>query len=119
MVMDARALTFAEDQFDVVLFVGALHHMDGEVVAACFKEIKCVLRSSGVVLCAEPVFTPGKWLSTFLLKHDRGMYIRDESGYESLFRGFSVVRRGYFRFCVHRFCSFVLKKDDLPTEEQS
>ena len=110
ITMDGRELKFSAQSFDVVLFVGALHHMDPETVRACFKEIKRVLRDDGVVLCAVPLFTPGKWLSNLLLRHDRGRYIRDEAGYRDLFEGFTIAREGYFRFSAHRFGSFVLKK---------
>ncbi len=110
LVMDARAMKFEACRFDVVMFVGALHHMDDGIIKSCFQEIRRVLRDDGVVLCAEPVFTPGKRLSTFLLKNDRGKYIRDEEGYQRLFDGFRVERQDYFRFAVHRFCSFVLRK---------
>ena len=110
ITMDARELTFDAHSFDVVLIVGALHHMDPETVRACFKEIKRVLRNDGVVLCAEPLFTPGKWFSNFLLRNDRGRYIRTEAGYRGLFEGFTIAREGYFRFSAHRFASFVLQK---------
>ncbi len=110
LVMDARAMKFEACRFDVVMFVGALHHMDDGIIKSCFQEIRRVLRDDGVVLCAEPVFTPGKRLSTFLLKNDRGKYIRTEEGYQRLFDGFRVERQDYFRFAVHRFCSFVLRK---------
>lgn len=110
LVMDARNLTFPDSSFDVVLFVGALHHMDDGLIKSLFREIRRVLRDGGVVLCAEPVFTKGKILSTFFLNHDRGKYIRNEEGYRSLFDGFSVLRQDYLRFAMHRFCSFVLRK---------
>jgi ubiquinone/menaquinone biosynthesis C-methylase UbiE len=109
-VMDARSLKFPDASFDVILFVGALHHMSDAIILDCFAQIKRVLRPDGVVLCAEPVFTPGKFLSNFLLRNDRGRHIRDEPGYRGLFHGLHVARRDYFRLSVHRFCSFVLKK---------
>src|SRR5262249_8876862 len=52
--MDARALRFPDDSFDVVMFIGALHHMDDGIIRACFTSIRRVLRPTGVVLCAEP-----------------------------------------------------------------
>lgn len=110
LTMDARALTFPDDSFDVILFVGALHHMDDGLIEQCFLQIKRVLRPDGVVLCAEPVFTEGKPLSRFLLLRDRGEFIRDEPGYRRLFGGFGILRQDYFSFSVHRFCSFVLSK---------
>jgi ubiquinone/menaquinone biosynthesis C-methylase UbiE len=117
LVMDARDMTFDASRFDVVLFVGALHHMDNTIIKSCFREIRRVLRDDGVVLCAEPVFTPGKRLSTLLLKNDRGQYIRTEEGYRSLFEGFQVERQDYLRLAIHRFCSFVLSKQTGETHQ--
>jgi SAM-dependent methyltransferase len=108
--MDARALEFDDDSFDVVMFVGALHHMDDGIVRDCFASIRRVLRPTGVVLCAEPVFTRGKFFSNLLLRNDRGRHIRDEPGYRGLFTGLHVARQDYFRLSIHRFCSFVLTK---------
>lgn len=116
--MDARELTFADDSFDVIMFVGALHHMPDEVIRSCFRQIKRVLRPDGVVLSAEPLFTPGKPLSNFLLRHDRGRHIRNVAGYRCLFDGFSVARQDYLRFSAHRFCSFVLKKQNVSDREK-
>jgi ubiquinone/menaquinone biosynthesis C-methylase UbiE len=109
-VMDARQLAFPDQSFDVVLFVGALHHMHDDIVRDCFQEIRRVLRPGGVVLCAEPMFTKS-WLSTLLLRNDRGKHIRAPHGYQSLFSQFQVARQGQFRLAVHQFCSFVLKAD--------
>ena len=107
-VMDARHLEFADESFDVVMFVGALHHMHDDVVRDCFREIHRVLRPEGVVLCAEPMFT-ASWLSTVLLRNDRGKYIRTPQGYRGLFSDFQIARESSFRFSAHQFCSFVLR----------
>lgn len=107
--MDAREMSFPDETFDLAMFVGVMHHMDDALVQACLKEVLRVLKPSGRVIVAEPVFTPGRWLSTVLLKMDRGRYIRDEPGYRALFDGFSVERQQFFRFSAHRFCSFLLK----------
>jgi ubiquinone/menaquinone biosynthesis C-methylase UbiE len=108
--MDARRLDFPDASFDVVLFVGVLHHLEDGLIRDCLRDIRRVLRPGGVVLCAEPVFTRGKPLSTLLLTFDRGRYIRTEAGYRALFDGFTVTSQRYFRLSVHRFCSFELRK---------
>jgi SAM-dependent methyltransferase len=107
-VMDARQLAFPDQSFDVVMFVGALHHMHDDIVRDCFREIHRVLRPEGVVLCAEPMFTPS-WLSTILLRNDRGKHIRTPQGYRGLFSDFRIARESSFRFSAHQFCSFVLR----------
>lgn len=109
VAMDARHMEFPNATFDVAMFVGVMHHMDDALVKDCLREVSRVLKPEGCVLVAEPVYTPGRWLSTALLNMDRGRYIRDEPGYRTLFEGFSLERQRYFRLSVHRFCSFVLR----------
>ena len=113
LTMSAEQLSFPDSSFDIVLFIGVLHHMPTDLIQRCFKEVRRVLRSDGVVLCAEPVFTRGMLLSTILLSLDRGDYIRDEPGYRSLFSEFRIVRQSYFRFTAHRLSSYVLAKDSV------
>jgi ubiquinone/menaquinone biosynthesis C-methylase UbiE len=108
-VMDARAMTFDDRSFDIVIFSGVLHHMADDVVISSFKEVRRVLRPDGVVLLAEPVYTPARRISTLLLNLDRGRHIRSAEGYARLFSGFETVRQRYFQLSLHRFCSFVLK----------
>lgn len=107
--MDARHMSFPDKTFDLTMFIGVMHHMDDELVRGCLNEVLRVLKSGGRVIIAEPVFTPGRWLSTVLLNMDRGRNIRDEPGYRALFDGFEIERQRFFSFSAHRFCSFVLK----------
>lgn len=109
LAMDARSTPFNENSFDIAMFIGVMHHMDDALVRDCLKEVRRIAKPSARVLVAEPVFTNGEWLSTVLLKMDRGKNIRDEAGYRSLFAGFEVERQRYFRFSAHRFCSYVLR----------
>jgi len=106
--MDARRMAFDDASFDVALFVGVLHHMDDRLARDCLMETRRVVEPGGRLLVAEPVFTPGNALSNLLLTLDRGRHIRDAAGYCALFDGFVVERQRYFRFSLHRFCSYVL-----------
>lgn len=108
--MDARRLDFENERFDLILIISSFHHMEDQVVADCFKEINRVLKRDGVVLTTEPLFTEGSFVSNFLLKLDRGKYIRTEEGYRRFMRYFRIVHEGYFKLSFHRFCAFVLKK---------
>ncbi len=110
LAMDARQLNFESKRFDLILIISSLHHMEDQVVADCFKEVERVLKDDGMVLSCEPLFTRGSYLSNFLLKLDRGEYIRDEEGYQQFLANFQIVEKGYFKLSFHRFCSFVLKK---------
>lgn len=110
LAMDARRLEFESKRFDLILIISSLHHMEDQVVADCFTEVRRVLKDDGTVLSCEPLFTPGSYLSNFLLKLDRGEYIRSEEGYQRFLKNFQIVEKGYFKLSFHRFCSFVLKK---------
>jgi len=110
--MDARRLQFAEESFDRVLFMGAMHHMSDDLVRECLREVRRVLRPDGRVLVGEPVFVRDWPLSTLLLRLDRGGFIRSTEGYSGLFDGFEIERERYFSFSLHRFVSYVLRKGD-------
>jgi ubiquinone/menaquinone biosynthesis C-methylase UbiE len=110
LAMDARRLEFPDDSFDLVLFIGVLHHMGDELVRDCFRDIRRVLRPQGVVLCAEPVFHRNEPLSTLLLTFDRGRHIRTVDGYRHLFGGLEVAQQSWVRLSVHKLCSFVLRR---------
>ena len=107
--MDARSMTFENNSFDVAIFIGVLHHMDDQLAKDCLAEVHRVLKPTGCVIVAEPVFTPKMFLSNLLLSLDRGRYIRNEAKYQSLFDKYKIERQGHFRFSLHRFCSYVLQ----------
>ena len=112
LTMDGRSLSFGDETFDLVIYVGVLHHMDDDTARACLSQTHRVLRTNGHVLIAEPVFTRKRWLSSLLLSMDRGRHIRDEAGYQALFGKLRTVRERHFSFSLHRFCSFVLARDE-------
>jgi ubiquinone/menaquinone biosynthesis C-methylase UbiE len=108
LVMDARKMEFLDNSFDVVYFLGVWHHMDDGTVRDSLAEVRRVLKPNGLLLVAEPLFTPGRWYSNVLLRGDRGKYIRSEDGYLQLAQGWRVHRKRTFRFSLHRFLSLVL-----------
>jgi SAM-dependent methyltransferase len=108
VTLDARSTFFPDRSFDIAMFIGVMHHMEDALVRDCLSEVGRIVKPDGCVLVAEPVFSRGEFLSTALLKLDRGKYIRDDLGYRSLFDGFKVDRQNYFRFSAHRFSSYVL-----------
>lgn len=108
-VMDGRNLAFPDHFFDIVMFVGVLHHMDNQTAEACLKEVRRTLKPTGFLLIAEPVFTPNSLISNLFLSIDRGQYIRESSEYLHLVKSFEVVRQRYFRFSLHRFISIVIR----------
>jgi ubiquinone/menaquinone biosynthesis C-methylase UbiE len=109
LTMDARKMTFDGESFDVVVFLGVLHHMHDDLIRDSLKEVQRVLKRSGRIVVGEPLFTKGAPFSNFLLSLDRGKYIRDENGYKGLFETFQLERERFFRFSAHRFHSLVYK----------
>lgn len=49
-VMDAEAMTFPDDKFDLILCSGVLHHLDLELA---YHELARVLKPGGKILCLE------------------------------------------------------------------
>jgi len=107
---DARKLSFDSGSFDIVMFNGVWHHMNDAMVLASMDEVRRVLRPTGVVLVAEPVFRSDWPVSTFFLKNDRGKFIRTRNGYRALFAGFDIVEETTFRLAMHELCGFVARK---------
>ena len=107
MVMDGRNLDFPDDSFDLVSFIGVLHHMDDAVAKACLEEVHRVIKPTGHLIVAEPVFTANALASNVLLSLDRGDFIRESAEYISLAPQFDVVRKRFFSFPPHRFVSLV------------
>jgi len=107
MAMDGRSLRFEDEHFDVVSFIGVLHHMDDETARRSLDEARRVLKADGVLLVAEPVFTANDLRSNLFLSIDRGKHIRESSEYEALASAFRVERKRYFRLSFHRFLSLV------------
>ena len=109
MVMDGRELEFPDKSFDIVSFIGVVHHMEDDVIKACLQEVKRVLKPAGYLIWGEPVLTPNELISNIFLSIDRGKYIRKSSQYLDLLVGFEVVRKRYFSFSLHRFFSVVAR----------
>jgi ubiquinone/menaquinone biosynthesis C-methylase UbiE len=107
---DARTLPFDNDSFDLVMFNGVWHHMDDDLIRSCMKEVSRVLRRTGSIVVSEPVFRSDWPVSTWLLKNDRGKYIRDRAGYRALFEGLSIVEERTLRIAMHEFAGFVARK---------
>lgn len=109
LTMDATKMDFPNHSFDLAFFSGVWHHMDDEMVRRVLVETKRVLKTKGVLLVAEPLFTPGRWYSNMLLKRDRGRHIRTRDGYLALVKDWYMERERTFNFSLHRSLSLVLR----------
>ena len=86
------------EQFDVVVAVGLLHHLDDETAIDLIRDVAKVLTPTGRIVTVDPVNHPSQsFVSRTIMRFDRGKYIRKENGYAALigeaFASASVVLR--------------------------
>jgi SAM-dependent methyltransferase len=71
--------------FDIVLAVGILHHIDDEEAARLFQIAHDKLRAGGRLITFDGVYVKSQSpIARFLLSKDRGQYVRRLEQYESL-----------------------------------
>jgi cyclopropane fatty-acyl-phospholipid synthase-like methyltransferase len=74
-------------EFDRVLAIGLVHHLDDPAAVNLFTLAQQALRPGGKLITLDGVFTPDQsWLVKRLLKSDRGKHVRTESEYLALAR---------------------------------
>lgn len=72
-------------QFDVVLAVGLLHHLDDSVAMEVLQLAYEALSPGGRLLTVDPCLVPSQNpIARLLIKNDRGQNVRDKAGYEAL-----------------------------------
>ncbi len=85
-VGDARALPFADGQFDYCISVGLYHHLADAAVVASLRDALRV-SAPGNVLVFDAIFPPrGNWIGYALRRLDRGKHVRFLPEYEGLLR---------------------------------
>jgi SAM-dependent methyltransferase len=71
-------------EFDLAVAYGVLHHLDDESARGLLRAARAARR----FVAAEPCPTPGAGaLERFLMRHDRGRFVRAEEEYARLARG--------------------------------
>lgn len=83
-----------ETQFDLVLALGIVHHLDDEEALQLFQIAREALRPGGKLVTLDGVWTKGQSAVTrYLLSRDRGQFVRSEEGYTQIAgRVFDKVR---------------------------
>jgi SAM-dependent methyltransferase len=68
--------------FDVALALGVVHHLDGAEAQQLFQLAHAALRPGGKLVTLDGVFAPRQSpVARYLVRHDRGKFVRDENGY--------------------------------------
>jgi SAM-dependent methyltransferase len=71
--------------FDLVFLTGVLHHLSSAQVSNICTASSKLVSKSGRFVAIEPVFSPDQGLiPRLIIAADRGRYVRDTEGYESL-----------------------------------
>lgn len=97
-IADAATLQGQGERFDAVLLLGLLHHLDDVQAARAVATAAALLAPDGRVLTLDGCRTEGQtWLSRALLRVDRGVHIRDRSGYLALLEPQVEVQRAELR----------------------
>lgn len=71
--------------FDIVLMIGVLHHLHDEAATGVLRLVGQALKPGGRLLTMDPCLEPGQHpIARFLVRNDRGQYVRVRSGYAAL-----------------------------------
>ena len=72
-------------QFDAVIAMGVLHHLDDRAVGELLSKIRRLLKPGGRFVSYDPCFTePQHPFARWVHRHDRGQYVRFDQEYETL-----------------------------------
>jgi len=85
-VMDGTSLAFQPDEFERVVIVGVLHHLNDSLTNQALSEIRRVLRSDGKCLIIEAIPTKERRniIGRLLRSMDAGAFIRPVSEWVAL-----------------------------------
>ena len=89
--------------FDLVIAVGVIHHLNDDIAIKLFKIAKNALRPDGHLMTFDGCYVDNQnYIARFLLKKDRGKFVRDRKKYEYLAKtSFSsiktIIDETYFR----------------------
>jgi ubiquinone/menaquinone biosynthesis C-methylase UbiE len=74
-----------QSSFDIVLILGALHHLDDDVAQKLISLVLSVLSPSGRLITIDPCFEKDQNpIARFLISKDRGQNVRDKYQYLKL-----------------------------------
>lgn len=98
VVSDASALSFAQDQFDLILASGLFHHVDDKILAAILSEFRRVLSPGGKIVVIEAIWPRNKFnvIGYVGRKLDQGKFVRHAAAYEKMFAQFFKIHKKYY-----------------------
>lgn len=86
-VGSATAIDADLEDFDLVVALGVLHHIDDDGVRDMFAGAAGALKPTGRMVTVDPVLVPGQnRVAHAIIVRDRGRHVRSVDGYEALAR---------------------------------
>jgi SAM-dependent methyltransferase len=83
--VDVREASMKPGEFDVVLAMGVLHHLDDDGAHALLDLAERALRDGGRFVSVDPTLTPSQNpVARWLIRRDRGAHVRSPDGYQDL-----------------------------------
>jgi 2-polyprenyl-3-methyl-5-hydroxy-6-metoxy-1,4-benzoquinol methylase len=74
-----------ENQYDIILLYGVLHHLDDTEVKKTLSSAKKFLKNSGYVITIDGTYIEGQSkIAKYILSKDRGQYVRFDHAYKKL-----------------------------------
>lgn len=74
-----------EEKFDLIIMKGVIHHLNDNEVDECLITVKNLLSATGEFRTFDGVYTDKQpKIAKWLLKNDRGKYVRTVEGYQQL-----------------------------------
>ena len=90
-------------QFDIVLALGLIHHLDDDEARDLFRLAHAALRPGGRMITNDGCYTPNQSAAKkYLLSRDRGKFVRSKEQYEALAASWLTVVRADLREDVLR-----------------
>lgn len=82
------------ESFDIVLANGVLHHVSDNAATSLLEMASYALKPGGRMVTRDGCYEPGQSAFVqFLMRMDRGRFVRTQTEYEALFRDRFATRR--------------------------
>jgi len=99
IVADATRMPLPDASLDAVIFMFVAHHLTDDLLDDFVREAARVLRPTGSLVFADPLWAPRRWPGRILWRYDRGSHPRTPDRLrEALSKHFDI--RHWDRFAV-------------------
>ena len=109
IVGEAESLPKYRHFFDVVLISSVLHHLSDDQSLSLFESLQTSMTDQATILVSEPIWSSNAF-SNFLLRRDRGQFVKDKPGYLNLLNpNFRIEKAFEYTYAKTQFMGAILK----------